>query len=102
MYLLPVMPWAKNKKYFVVVRVLGLDCLVHGNIAVDIFLVPKTVDQHYRHLKRLSRENLIHGLVAPIRVIARMFEKLPPKTNLIETTTPSQLARRARFHKHVV
>src|SRR2546426_9458380 len=96
------MPRSHNEEHFVVVRVLGLNCLVDGDVAVDILLVPETMDHHHRHLKRLCGQYLVYCLVAPERVVARMLEKLPPETNLFESAATAELAGGTRLHKHVV
>src|ERR1700730_7112540 len=77
--LLAVMPGTHHQENLVVICVLRLDRLVDSNGSVDVLLVPEAVDQHYRHLQRLSCQRLVHGLVAPERVVARMLENLPPE-----------------------
>ena len=96
------MPRAHHEKHLVVVRVLRLDRLVDGDGAVDVLLIPQTVHEHHRHLQRLRREDLVHRLVAPERVVSRMLEDLPPEADLFEPATPSELAGRSGLHEHVV
>src|SRR5437764_410663 len=70
--------------------------------AVDVFLVPQAVDQHHGRFQRPRRQQLVHGLVAPEGVVARMFGELPPEAQLIETPSAAQLAGRTSLHEHVV
>src|SRR6185369_6255558 len=100
--LLTVMPRPEHEKHLVVVCVFRLDGFVDGDVAVDVFLVPKTVNEHHRHFQRLRRENLVDRLIAPVSVVTRVFEQLAPEADLFETTAPAELTRRTRFHKHVV
>src|SRR5216683_913684 len=48
--LLAVMPGTHHQKHFVVLRVLRLDRFIHRDRTVDVFLIPETIDQHYRTL----------------------------------------------------
>ncbi len=82
--------------------VLRLDGLVDGHRAVDVLLVPQAVHQHDRHLQRLLRQRLVHGLLAPERVVAGVIEDLPPEADLLEAALAAQLARRPGLHVHVV
>src|SRR6185369_4690526 len=100
--LLTVMPWAKDEKHLVVLSILRLDLFVHGDVAVDVFLVPQTVDQHHWNLQRLGRENLVDRLIAPVSVVTRMLEYFAPEAYLFEAAPPPQLTGRAGFHEHVV
>src|SRR5262245_9197371 len=74
--LLAVMPWAQHQKDLFVVRILWLDGLVDRDVSVDIFLIPKAMNQHDRNFQRLLRQQFINGLSLPERVVARMFEQL--------------------------
>ena len=91
--LLPVMPWTHDKKYLVVGRIFRLERLVGGGSAVNVFLVPQAIDEHHRHLQRLRRENAVHRLLLPERVVARMLQNLPPEADLLEPVATSELAR---------
>ncbi len=100
--LLTVMPWSKHEIHLVVVRILRFDRLVYRDVAVDVFLVPKTVYQHHRNFEWLPGENLIDGLIAPVSVVIRMLEDLAPEADLVESATAAEFACRTSFHKHVV
>src|SRR6185312_5343452 len=76
---LAMMPGTYDQEYFVIVRVFGLDSLIHGHGAVDVFLVPETVHQHYGDFEGLPGQNFVNGLVTPERVIARVFQNLAPE-----------------------
>ena len=99
---LPVMPRAHHQKHFVVARVFRLDRFVDGHRAVDVFLIPQAVHQHDRNFQRLRGENLVHGLLAPEGVVARMLENLAPEAHLFEAVAAAEFARGARLHVHVV
>src|SRR6185369_2672410 len=96
--LLPVVPWTKHEKHLVVVRIFRLDRFVDGDVAVDIFLIPQTVYEHHGNLERLLREDFVHRLILPVRVVTRMFENLAPEADLFQTTAPPELTCRAGFH----
>ena len=100
--LLAVIPGAQHQEDAVVGGVLGLDRLVDGDGAVDVLLVPQAPDQHRRHRERLAGQNLVHRLVPPERIVARMRQDLAPEADLLEPALPAQLARRSRLHEHVV
>ena len=63
--LLPVMPRAHHQKDFVIAGVFRLDGFIDGNRAVDVFLVPETMDQHHGDLQRFFCQELVDGLLAP-------------------------------------
>ena len=73
--LLAVMPGTHHQKHFVVLRVLRLDRFIHRDRTVDVFLIPETVDQHYRHLERFLCQELVDGVRAPECVVLRMLEQ---------------------------
>src|ERR1700731_2090932 len=81
--LLAVVPRSHHKKNFVIVFIFWLDRLVNGNGAINIFLVPQAIHQHDRDLERLSRQNLVHRLIAPEGVITGMSNQFTPKANLL-------------------
>src|SRR5215831_5871772 len=58
--------------------------------------------QHHRHTEGLARKHLVHGLIAPESIIARMIEKLAPKTYLFQAAPAPEFAGRARLHEHIV
>src|SRR4030095_4701118 len=97
-----MVPGAQHQKYFVVVCVLWLYRLIDRDVAVDVLLIPKAMHEHHRHFERLSREKLIHSLVAPVCIVAWMLQNLSPETDLFESAAPAQLARRPRLHEHIV
>ena len=99
---LAVMPRAHHQEYLVVGGVLRLDRVVDRDRAVDVLLIPETVDQHHRDGRRLRRQQLVHRLIAPERVVARMLEQLAPEADLLEPAAAPELARRSRLHEHVV
>ena len=86
------MPGAHDQKHFVIIRVFGPDRLVNCRRAVDVFLVPETVHEHRGHFQGLGRKNLIHRLLAPESVVARMFEQLLPEADLLKPVVAAQLA----------
>src|ERR1043165_3487826 len=100
--LLTVMPWSQHEEHFVVVRILRFDRFVHRDIAVDVFLVPQTVNEHHRNFERLRGEDLVDCLIAPVSIVTRMLEELAPEADLIETTETPEFACRTSFHEHVV
>ena len=63
--LLTVVPWAKHQENFIVVYIFRLDGFVNCGRSVNIFLVPKAVYQHERHLQRLVGKNFVHRLLLP-------------------------------------
>src|SRR6185295_9939830 len=81
--LLAVVPRPEHQEYLVVVRVLGLERLVHRDRTVDILLVPEAVDQHHRHGERLLGEQLVDRLVTPERIIAGVRGDLVPEPDLV-------------------
>src|SRR6185295_1765284 len=70
---LAVVPRSEDEEHLVVAGVLWLDRLVDGGRAVDVLLVPEAVDQHHRHLQGQRGQDLVHGLVTPEGVIARVL-----------------------------
>src|ERR1051326_6683297 len=90
--LLPVIPRSDGEKHSVIIRIFRLDPLVDRDGSVDVFLVPKTRDQHYRNFQRLFRQQLVNCLIAPKRIVRRMFKQLPPKPGLFQTAATPQLA----------
>ena len=99
---LAVMPGTQDQKHFVVAGIFRFDCFINRDVAVDVFLIPKTVYQHHGNLQRLGSEDLIDRLILPEGVVAGMFQQLAPETNLLEPTTTAQLSCRSGFHKHVI
>ena len=69
---------------------------------VDVLLVPEAVHEHDRHLQRLAREDLVHGLVAPEGVVGRMLQELAPEADLLEAVPLAELARRDAVQEQVV
>src|SRR5580658_2243474 len=59
---LAVMPWAHHQENLIVVRIPRLDGFVNGYGAVDVFLVPEAVHQHYGHFEGLIGQNAVNGL----------------------------------------
>ena len=96
------MPGTHHEKYFVVAGVLWLDRVIDRDRPVDIFLIPKAVDEHHGHLQGLGRQNLVHRLIAPERIVARVLENLAPETDLFEAAAFAELAGRSGRHEHVV
>src|SRR5437763_965727 len=94
--LLSVVPRSHDEEHFVVGRVLRLDGFVDRDRAVDVFLVPQAVHEHDGYLERLRGENLVHRLLAPERVVARMLEDLVPEADLSEPVPLPELTRRSR------
>src|SRR5712691_7548531 len=90
---LAVMPWTHYQKHLVVGRVLRLDRLVNRDCPIDVFLVPKTMNQHHRYLQRFFRQQLVDCLLAPERIVTRMLKQLSPETSLFQSATLSQLSR---------
>src|SRR6185503_9987624 len=70
--LLAVVPWPHNQKDLVIAGVLWLYRLINGRGSIDVFLVPETVNQHYRNLNGLRAKNLVHRLVTPKRIVGRV------------------------------
>src|ERR1700755_2508137 len=68
-YLLTVVPRAEDEEDLVVLRVLRLDGLVDGDVAVDVLLIPEAVDEHHGNLEGLRGENLVDGLPLPEGVV---------------------------------
>src|ERR1043166_10305848 len=95
------MPGAEDEKDLVVVRVLRLDGAVDGGRAVDVLLIPEAVNEHDGNFQGLRSENLIHGLLAPPRVVGRGLKNLAPEADLLKPATPPEFARRAAPHEHV-
>ena len=100
--LLAVVPRAHHEEHLVVTGVLGLDGLVHGGRAVDVFLVPQTVDEHHGHLQRLRRQDAVDRLVAPKGVVGGMLEDLLPEAELLHPPPAAQLPGRSRLEERVV
>src|SRR6185436_1812376 len=96
--LLAVMPGTDDEKDLVVRRVLRLDRFVDRRRAVDVLLIPEAVHDHHRNRERLGREDLVHRLIAPERVVRGMLEHLAPEPDLLETAPPAELAGRSRLH----
>src|SRR5579859_221337 len=92
--LLSVVPRPYYQKNFIVVGIFGLDGLVNGDGAVNIFLVPEAVHQHDRNFERLRGKDFVHGLVAPESVIAGMVEDLAPEADLLQTVIEAKFDRR--------
>ena len=102
MDLLAVAPRPEDEVHAIVAHVLGLDGLVHRDVAVDVLLVPQTVHQHHRHGQRTGREDPVHRLVPPEGVVVRVGQELAPEPHLLHAVAAAVLARRARLHELVV
>jgi len=100
--LLPVIPRADRQVHAVVARVLRLEGAVHRERAVDVLLVPEPVHEHHRHRERPCRQQLVHRLLLPERVVRRVLGHLPPEAHLLEAPAPAQLAGRPGLQEHVV
>src|SRR6266496_1597113 len=99
---LTVMPWAHHQKYLVVACVLWLDRFVECECAVDVFLVPKAVDEHYRNFERVRGKNLVHGLLLPPRIVTRMLEQFAPESDLFDPVPTTEFSGGTCFHECVV
>ncbi len=99
---LAVVPRAHGEEDFVVPGILGLDRPVDRGRSVNVLLVPEAVDEHDRHLQGLLREELVHGLLPPVRVVTRVGQDLPPEAELLHAAAPAELARVDRRHVRVV
>src|SRR5215469_4184224 len=80
---LPVMPWPHHQEQFVVVRVFRLESSVDRGGSVDVFLVPQAVDEHGWDFQRLRREDFVHCLLLPPRIVAGMLQQFAPESNLL-------------------
>src|SRR5262249_24959190 len=64
-------PRPKHQEYLVV-GILWFNRRVDMDGPIDVFLVPKTMDQHHWDGDRLFGQDLIHGLALPKRIVGRM------------------------------
>src|SRR5664279_724094 len=87
---LPMVPGTEDHEYLVVGGVEGLDGLVDGDRAVDVFLVPKAVDEQDWNLEGLLGQDLVHGLIAPECVVGGVLENLLPEPHLLEAVAASK------------
>src|SRR5664279_708714 len=88
--LLPMVPGTEDHEYLVVGGVEGLDGLVDGDRAVDVFLVPEAVDEQDRNLEGLLGEDLVDGLIAPECVVGGVLENLLPEAHLLEAVAAAE------------
>ena len=104
--LLPVMPGAEDEEDLVVVLVEGLDGLVDGERAVDVFLIPEAVDQHDGNLDAFFGESAASTLSMACShqnaVVAGVREDLAPEAHLLEAVLFAEFAGRAGAHVQVV
>ena len=80
---LMVKPGADHQVYIRSIRLPRLERLVERDVAVDILLVPETVDQHDGHGDALFGENFIERLVSPEFIVRRMVHHLGRRTPLV-------------------
>src|SRR6185503_17529704 len=83
-YFLSVMPRTKHHKDFVARSVLWLDRLVDSDVSVDVFLIPQAVNKHHWDFQGLCRQDFVHRLILPERVVIRVLENLSPEADLLE------------------
>ena len=100
--LLAVIPRPDHQEDLVVAGVLGFDRLIDGRGAVDVLLIPQTVDQHHGHRQWLCGQHLVDCLIAPKRIVTWMLEDLPPETHLFKSPSPSEFTGRSGLHEHVI
>ncbi len=100
--LLPVVPRAHRQIDHVPGGILGFQRTVHCGCTVDVLLVPQPVDEHHRHLERITAEHPVHRLRLPEGVVGRMRGKLAPETDLVEPMRLRKRARRPGAHRGVI
>ena len=96
-----MVPRPHHQKHLVVIGIFRLDGFVHGDRAVNVFLIPQAVDEHDRHGQRFLREQLVDCLIAPECVVARVLDHLLPEPELLEAAPPSHLTGRSAAHELV-
>ena len=90
--LLMVEPRSQHQKQIRMIGVLRFECFVERNVAVNVLLVPQTVDQHHGDRDSLPSQDLIERLVLPKRIVRRMHHDLVGEADLIETVQPRHVA----------
>ena len=73
-------------------HILGLDCLIHSDRTVAVLSIPQTVNQHDRDFERQRGKKLVHGLVAPERIVVWMRDDFVPEADLLHATAAPHLA----------
>src|SRR5277367_4466081 len=84
------------------IGLLGFECLVQRDIAVDVFLIPEAMDEHRWYGDVLLGQDLVQGLVLPEFIVGRMAHQLGREAYLLKTVTPRHLAGRADTKPGVV
>jgi hypothetical protein len=52
--------------------------------------------------QRVRRQQLVHRLIAPERVVVGVLQQLAPETDPLEPSAPAEVPGRSRLHEHVV
>src|SRR5258708_15778557 len=97
-----VKPWPQHHEYFVVVSIFWLNRCEDMDSTIDIFLIPKTADQHHWRRDRLLGQELIDGLPLPKRIICRVRFNLSIKAHLIQTMPASHFVNRPGIEPRLV
>src|SRR5262245_32693731 len=95
-------PWANRQKNFVIVFVFRFDRFINSECAINIFLIPKSVNQHHRNIQWLRCQNFIYSLIAPKCIITRMLQNFSPESNLLQTIKLSNVTGGGIYERVVI